>query len=59
MAVKGVTAIAGSALATHLAYQYGFNITLPKLQAGVGLAVLTAMEWLHDFLKVKTGKSWL
>lgn len=59
MAGKGAVALAGSAFATHLAYKYGLNITLPTLQASVAGATLMSLEWLHDFVKVKTGKSWL
>lgn len=59
MLAKGVTALASSAFATHLAYQLGWEIQLPTLQAGAAGVALLATEWLHDFLKVKTGKSWL
>lgn len=59
MAGKGAVALASSAVATHLAYQYGFNITLPTLQASVAGATLLALEWAHDFIKVKTGIRWL
>lgn len=59
MVAKGVTALASSALATHMAYQLGWNIQLPTLQAGAAGVALLATEWLHDILKVKTGLSWL
>ncbi len=59
MLAKGVTALASSAVATHLAYQLGWNIQLPTLQAGAAGVALLATEWLHDYLKVKTGFTWL
>lgn len=59
MAGKGAVALASSTFATHLAYQYGFNITLPTLQASVAGATLLVLEWAHDFIKVKTGVTWL
>jgi len=59
MAGKGATALAGSVVATHLAYKYGWNVHLEVLQAIVAGVVLLVTEWIHDWLKVKTGISWL
>ena len=59
MAGKAGVALIGTAIARKLAYKYGFNVNIETFQAQIAGAILLGTEWLHDWLKVKTGKSWL
>lgn len=59
MIVKGVVALAGSSLATQIGTKYGIALNPTVLQSSVAIGTLGVVEWIHDYLKVKTGKNWL
>ena len=59
MAGKLALGFVSSAGVMHLAYKYGWEVHPEQIQIEVTSGVALMLHALHDYLKVKTGKSWL
>ncbi len=56
---KFLTAFFSSVAVTSFLYKYGIAVDPTVLIGALTTAILSALEWAHDYVRLKTGWRWL